>query len=255
MENFFRKLLKIIIYSASAFGVFWSLLESFNYFGIKAFENTGIVGYTFLVLASLYLGLVIFVLTPIKGKTNSNSLIDLLSTEFSGVYVTKREAESQIKDAISNSSNIRIIAGRGNELQRETYEKLFSAPHKFTTIKILLPLPLKHREKVDWLDQREREIIAFDKSFTKNTLRGQIKINIEFVKNIANVNSNFTLKLYNVPHIGLVTITDNALFFYLLKSNGHGRDSMMFRCNVGSELYKGLTRYFDEIWRSSEEAK
>lgn len=243
---------RIIIISATVFAGLWLIIETLQHFGIKPLENTGILGYLWLLLAALFGGMLITFLKFLNENFNIPPVSTLnISDDIVAIYKNKREAEPHIISSIDASSSIKIMAGRGSELQRETYAKIFELPQQFAKIKIMLPNPITQHGQIDWLDLREKEVISFDRAFAKNTLREQIKANINFVKTTATASQNFEFKLFNALHLGLIVITDNAVFFYFLKTNGHGRDSKMYQCKVDSEIYQWLNRYFDEIWKQS----
>lgn len=245
---------KIAITSFATFGGIWLILETMSYFGLNIIKDTGPLGFLWLLTASIVIALMIFAFQQAKQHNlakERNSLSDEDNLIYK-VFKNKRDAVDDIRESVNQSTFVKILDGRGNELQRETYSKIFESPQKFSSIKILLPNPEPKQDSINWLVQREKELITFDKTYSEGTLIDQVKLNNKFVLNMQNKFSNFELRLCNIPHIGMITVTDNSVFFYFLKSNGHGRDSKMYQSKLGSEFYNYFNRYFDEVWNGSK---
>ena len=247
---------EISIASIATYGGIWLILETMSYFGLKIIENSGPLGFLWLLTASVVIGGIITFSSRVKavGQSKIANEQEYDDSPIFRVFRNKREASSHILDSVNSSSTVKILVGRGNELQRETYARIFESPLKYSSVKILLPDPEASSICTNWLEQREKEVMAFDKTFTVGTLIDQVRMNIKYVLNFQQDLQNFDLKLYNIPHLGLITITDDSVFFYFLKINGHGRDSKMYQCKLGSEYYNCLNRYFEEIWKISKNA-
>ncbi len=180
-----------------------------------------------------------------------NLLGKLVRIDIDRVYSNAKEAQSDIMKTIEKAKTIKMLMGRGNELQTETYNHLLQLPKKYASVQILLPKTIINESEFDWVRARENEIIEFDNAFTDNILREQINVTIKFLQNTVKNNPNFELRFFNAPHIGKIVITDQYLFYYMMEKNSHGRECTMYRCKLNSNTYNSFLRLFDILWTNS----
>ena len=138
----------------------------------------------------------------------------MVGVDIDYVHRNKEDAQQELEKAIKRASDVAVLAGRGNELQRTAFSSLFlDRPHKREVrVRILLPDTSVPEGSCDWLLQREQELAAFDPSFGKNLLRTQVDTNVEFLRKLAS-SGMLELRRYNYPNVGRIVLTDHSCFF------------------------------------------
>ncbi len=206
------------------------------------------------VISSIVASILIF-MTSFYSKNIRRILVTLLgkliSIDIDQVYLTSRDAQKDIMAEIERTNNVKIVMGRGGELQRETYSRLLQVTKNYSSIQILLPRTDVKANEINWVLARENEILEFDTALDRGILAEQIDATVNFLKKTVKNSDNFKVRLFNAPDLGKIVITDNYLFYYLIKKNTHGRQNKMFRCKVGTETYNSFNRLFDLYFTNS----
>lgn len=209
------------------------------------------------ICASLIAAAIIFLTATWRPKLVRRALTAVAST-FLGIQVryvfpNGKDAESTIIQELAESSRIRIFAGRGLQFQESLYAPLLhggTASHR--NVQILLPNPDQSRGAIDWITHREDELSRIDRSFGNEMLRKQIRTSIEFLLTHQH-DKLFQLRLYDIPHIGRIIITDQSVFFTPYSAMKHGRDCRVFQYGTG-DIYDNFARWFEMVWEDSVEA-
>ena len=96
----------------------------------------------------------------------------LLDVDVDAVFSDKRTADEDVKQELRRSMEVAILVGRGNELQRDTFDSLFQhrPASKPVHIRVLLPSTTVESGRFDWVAQRESELERFDPSQKGNNL-------------------------------------------------------------------------------------
>jgi hypothetical protein len=176
-----------------------------------------------------------------------------LAIDIDFVFDDRTAVQLDLKREIASASEIAILAGRGNELQREAFSSVFlqgTMPEP-RDIRILLPNPRVADGATDWVRQREDEIAAFDPAFGTGLLRAQIETNISFVLQHVKRGSA-KLRLYNSPHIGRIVITERCAFVTAYRSGTHGRSNRVYKLRRG-DMHDALRRLFAQLWEAGAE--
>jgi hypothetical protein len=171
----------------------------------------------------------------------------LLDVDVEYVFRNKRAADEDIRKEIDRASFIYLLTGRGNELQRETFEEALTGKAKF---KVLLPIASPTGDVPDWTEQREKEVAAVDPAFGKGILREQIETTVKFLHPYV-TNGGVELKRFNYPHIGRILLTNRAAYFTPYRHDAHGRNSPVIKYRSGGEMYDFFMRLFNQLWTNS----
>lgn len=176
----------------------------------------------------------------------------LLGVEVKYVYSKGKEAEPAIREELARSREVRIFTGRGNQFQDTLYTPLLEpATGRPKSVRILLPNVYSPARGSDWINDREAELAPIDKAFGAGQLRNQIKTSIEHLQRYLKPNE-IQLRLFDLPHLGRVIITDRSVFFTPYAVDKHGRDSRLIQFGEG-EMYDSFSRFFELTWKDSVE--
>lgn len=180
--------------------------------------------------------------------------LTVMISEFMGidvryVFANGKAAEAAIREALADSATVRIFTGRGNEFQAALYTPILEPRQKAgKQTRVLLPDPYTAPLKVDWIDQREKELAPIDPALGNGQLRRQIMTSIEHV--YPQQDRTLQLRLFDLPHIGRIILTDRFAFFTPYTANRHGRDSHVIQYGRG-DTYDAFARFFEMAWESS----
>jgi hypothetical protein len=204
------------------------------------------------VLASMTASLLIIGFAGAVSRTARDVLVAvlgrLLHLDVDTVFRNPREAAPDIRQELDRSSRVDLMTGRGAELQRETFAKLFTgAPTaRAHRVRILLPQTTTP-SGVDWTADREAEIAAFDAAFGDGLLREQIKTTERFLRK--HVESGVAdVRSFNYPHIGRILLTERSVYFTPYRADAHSRDCVVIKYRRGGEMYDHFRRLFDKLW-------
>ncbi|MET8439578.1 hypothetical protein AB0C48_00545 [Streptomyces sp. NPDC048556] len=180
------------------------------------------------------------------------ALSRLSGGDFGQSWSNKAEAEADISREFRRARRVDLFTGRGNELQRATFDTLLAdstGPGTHPKFRILLPCT-GTGESARWTRDRESEIASFDRSFGTGQLHRQIETN---VAHVAPYNREGTVETrrYNFPHLGRICITDRAAYFTPYLPHEHGRDSKVLKYAASSPMYHALNRLFEKLWDGS----
>jgi hypothetical protein len=175
-----------------------------------------------------------------------------LDIDIDAVFSDKRAAASDVHRELSRATAVSILASRGNELQRDTFDPLFMnrPAGKAIQVRILLPETTVGERNYDWTAQREAELARFDPAFGHGLLREQIETTVAFLQRYF-AGGHVELARFNYPHVGRIVITDRCAFYTPYRKDSHGRDSVIFKYRRG-EMYDNLSRLFEQLWDAAQ---
>lgn len=183
--------------------------------------------FLFSVLASLLAGVLLliaattvsrrarWVLTGILGR--------LLDVDIDVVFSDKRAAEADVRKELGRAREVAIFTGRGNELQRDTFDPIFlhRPAAKPLRIRVLLPRTDGSGD-FDWTQQRGEELAKFDQAFgRRGLLNEQIETTARFLDQYV-TSGKVELRRFSCPHIGRIILTDRCAFFTPYRHDSHG---------------------------------
>ncbi len=87
-----------------------------------------VINFILSIIASIVATVILLVTATWRSKTIRRALTaiasGLLKIEVKFVFANSREAEEEIKEALSKAAQIRIFSSRGNEFQRDLYSSI-----------------------------------------------------------------------------------------------------------------------------------
>ncbi|MCK5493552.1 MAG: hypothetical protein KAJ14_10620 [Candidatus Omnitrophica bacterium] len=210
----------------------------------------------FNVLSSIVGGAVLLILAAIFSMKIRWLLIGvfamILDIDINNVFRNKKAAESNLKEEIDKAKFVYVLAGRGNELQRDPFNSIFSHRNVNRDIptKILLPQTQFSNGEFDWLMQREMETAQFDSGYGHGMLHTQVEANAEFIQRYTQ-NNKIELQRFNSPNIGRIIVTDRCVFYTPYREDAHGRHSKVYKFRKNGEMYYNFLRLFNQLWNAT----
>jgi hypothetical protein len=213
-------------------------------------------GFWISVLASLLAGVLMVIVTAsVSSRARwvlTGILGRLLDVDIDAVFTDKRAAEADVRKELARAREIAIFTGRGNELQRDTFDPIFLRRPAATALRVRVLLPRTDGSgEFDWTHQREVELSEFDHAFARQgLLKDQIETTARFLEGYVNT-ANVELRRFNYPHIGRIILTDRCAFFTPYRHDSHGRDCAVYKYRRG-DLYENFARLYEQLWMASE---
>jgi hypothetical protein len=204
--------------------------------------------------ASLVAAFIVFIAAATLSMTTRRALTAVASA-FLGVvvryvYRNGRAAQTAVQDALGGSRTVRIFAGRGNEFQGSYYLPLFQAEaERAKRVRIMLPNVVENPRGTDWISHREGELAKVDEAFGEGLLRQQIRTTFEFLGRHIKT-GRVEVRAYDLPHVGRIILTDEAVFLTPYSDTRHGRDSRVIEFGRGA-MYDFFDRMFEMAWLDS----
>ncbi|HLP45826.1 MAG TPA: hypothetical protein VK469_07770 [Candidatus Kapabacteria bacterium] len=205
------------------------------------------------VLASVIGGIILLFFASTLSQKARWVLIGVLSrildVDIDYVFRDKRNSEGDVRKEIEIARWLCFFAGRGNELQQDTFSSIFKkeSSDRLCSVRILLPETVTTVAEYNWLNQREQELSVFDPAYGDGLLITQIESNVTFLKKHFK-NQRIQLRRYNMPNIGRMVLTDRCLFYTPYHSDMHGRHSRVYKFRPNCEIYENMLRLFDQLW-------
>jgi len=216
-----------------------------------------VMNFVISVLASVIGGALLLVIAGNLSQKARWVLIGVLSrildVDIDYVFKDKKSSEGDMRKEIELAHWILFFAGRGNELQRDTFSSVFSkhTSERLDSFRILLPETSLPSGEYNWLNQREQELATFDPAYGDGLLSNQVESNITFLKSHIK-DQKIQLRRYNMPNVGRLVITDRCLFYTPYSKEAHGRHSKVYKFRRHCEMYENMLRFFEQIWTANE---
>ncbi len=203
------------------------------------------------VISSLLATALVFVAERLRSGRPRWWLVGLLSrltgTGITRVYRQQRTAEADLARDLVRARWVKVLAGRGNVLTRDTFAPLWSGTS--TPIRVLLPGT--EESQGSWLYQRGTDLSRDDPGFSPRLLEAQVRANTDYLARVALHNPSVDLRLFDLPNTFRVIITDKGAYLTFYGRHVHGRHSQCLRLNSGGALYDTALGLFDTAWASS----
>lgn len=207
------------------------------------------------VLASLFAGVVLLIVTAtVSSRARwvlTGILGRLLEVDIEGVFSDKRAAEADVRKELALAREVAIFTGRGNELQRDTFDPIFlhRPAAKPLRVRVLLPRTDSPAD-FDWTQQREEELAKFDHAFKRRgLLKEQIETTARFLDQYI-TSAKVELRRFSSPHIGRIILTQRCAYFTPYRHDSHGRDCSVYKFRRG-DLYDNFARLYEQLWMAS----
>lgn len=162
-------------------------------------------------------------------------------------YTRQSQANLDLGADLAKARWVKVLTGRGNELTRDSFRLLWrEAASRVESIQILLPDP--YIETGSCLADRESEIRRYDSGYQPGLLGQQVKSNIEYISTISSKRRNVELRLYNLPNICRIILTDEVAYLTTYTANEHGRNAPCTVYRHPGSMYEFATRIFSTAW-------
>jgi hypothetical protein len=167
-------------------------------------------------------------------------------------YGEQRLAADDLAADLARARWIKVQAGRGNELTRDTFRGVWSSGGgRLESIEVLLPNPAPGD---GWLHLREGEIARHDPGYEPGLLGEQIHANIRYLTAVAADRPELALRLFDLPHTHRLVITDDVAYVTTYPAHQHGRNAPCFVFRSDSPFYDHALRLFTTAWQASTAA-
>lgn len=210
---------------------------------LKGVISSLIAAAIFLGIAPLFSQKFRWVLIAVLGR--------LLNVDLDNVFADSNSAREDIERELKRAKRVDLYTGRGNQLQRETFECLLSnrnRRNKKLCFRILLP---DVDRDLYWLNKREEELSKFDQTYGTGILKDQCEVVQNYLTGYL-AEGLVELRKYSCPHVGRILITDKCAFFTPYKSDAHGRDCVVYKFRANDDFYLWCVRWFELIWNNCE---
>ncbi|MET8008054.1 hypothetical protein [Nonomuraea glycinis] len=144
---------------------------------------------------------------------------------------------------------VRVLAGRGNELTRDSFAPVWEAAE---SVQVLLPDTMSGHDS--WLAQRASDIRRVDPGFSPGLLADQVRVNAAYVSEIRRHGQPVSLRYYNLPNLHRLVITDDVAYLTLYRQTEHGRNSPCIVAHRPGVLYDHALFLFTTTWEHSRPA-
>lgn len=165
------------------------------------------------------------------------------------VHSQQRIANADLAADLRKARWVRVLAGRGNELTRDSFQALWQQGHQRPeTVEVLLPDPA---DSGGWVRAREEEMRRTDPGFEPGLLAKQVSANVDYMAAISARDATVRLRLFDAPHTCRIIATDQVAYFTPYVAGEHGRNSPCLVFRSGSIMYEYALQTFNRLWRAS----
>lgn len=162
-------------------------------------------------------------------------------------YPQQKIANADLEGDLRKARWVRVLAGRGNELTRDSFQALWQPGHaRLESVQILLPDPA---DPGGWLGVRENEMRQADHGFEAGLLAKQVSANVDYVSAIAAGNAAVSLRLFDAPNDCRIIATDQVVYFTPYMAAVHGRNSPCLVFRNGGVMYEHALQIFTRLWQ------
>lgn len=165
-------------------------------------------------------------------------------------YRTQADANRHLAEDLRKARWIMVLAGRGNELTRDSFAPVWRHPDGYESIRVLLPDPEVNGPHT-WLARREAENAKHDKGHAPGRLATQIRGNVEYLVEATKASANVELRLFDLPSVCRIVATDAVAYFTTYKQSDHGRNSPCLVWRNPSPMYEYAVRLCTVAWDGS----
>jgi hypothetical protein len=168
------------------------------------------------------------------------------------VYPDKVSSTKDCTKDILRSGQVRLICGRGNELQRDVFAFILGGRSTAKPqLRVILPDPNASSDPTSWLSLRETELHKFDGSYGEHLLASQVQNSLRFLTSAVSA-GRVDVRVIDFPHIARILITDDNVYVNSYPASAHGRESPVCVFRRGGPTYAQLERLFEITWTRAE---
>ncbi|MEV4294271.1 hypothetical protein [Microbispora rosea] len=170
------------------------------------------------------------------------------------LYSYQKQANSDLGDDLADARWVKVFAGRGNELTRDSFRSVLEGTgRRLESVEILLPDP--DAGPSSWLSHRESEVRRHDAGYESGLLAEQVRANISYLLAITNQTHHVQLRMYDLPNTCRIILTDRVAYFTPYEARAHGRNSPCLVFRSPGLLYDYALRIFSTAWERATPAK
>lgn len=170
------------------------------------------------------------------------------------IYRQQKSANLGIPAELSRARWVKVLAGRGNELTRDSFISVWACTgNRLESVQILLPNPGLGSDS--WLARREADIRRIDPGIRPGLLVEQIRTNASYVLEVVRRRENVALRFYDLPNIYRVIATDNIAYLTLYSNTEHGRNSPCIVAGRPGLMYDLALLLFSTAWGQGQSAE
>jgi hypothetical protein len=163
-------------------------------------------------------------------------------------YPMQSQANLDLGADLATARWVKVLTGRGNELTRDSFRPLWNeAGSHLESIQILLPDP--YAETGSYLADREAEIRKYDPGYELGLLGQQVRANIQYISTVARKQPNVELRVYNLPNVCRIVVTDQVAYLTTYRASDHGRNAPCTTYRYPGSMYEFASRMFSIAWR------
>lgn len=166
------------------------------------------------------------------------------------VYPRQEQASADLAADLAEARWIRVLTGRGNELTRDTFERVWAGTTRSRQVVQVL-LPDVRPGPGSWLAKREADVQRMDPGFAPGLLTAQVRANAEYVAAAAGRQGTASLRFYNAPNAYRVIVTDKVAYLTLYSNAAHGRHCPCVVARRPTFLYELALSLFTTAWEQS----
>ncbi|WP_033437382.1 hypothetical protein [Saccharothrix sp. NRRL B-16314] len=166
------------------------------------------------------------------------------------VYQRQELAGPDLARDLTRAHWIRVLAGRGNELTRDTFTSVWAGGTRPQQVVQVL-LPDLRSSPHSWLAKREEDVRRADPAFASGFLAEQVRANANYVAAAAHRHGNASLRFYNLPNRYRVIVTNEVAYLTLYSGSAHGRHSPCIAARQSSLIYDLALSLFSLAWEQS----
>lgn len=163
-------------------------------------------------------------------------------------------AAQELAAELARARWVRVLAGRGNELTRDSFATVWEATGKrLESVQVLLPDTTTGYDS--WLSRRESDLRRVDPGLSPGLLADQVRINATYVSEITRHRRPVSLRFYDLPNLHRLVITDNVAYLTMYRQAEHGRNSPCIVAHRPGVLYDYALLLFTTAWEHSRPAE
>lgn len=191
--------------------------------------------------------------SPNSRRWPAVALSRLLGLGVVRVLPRQQLAARELAADLARARWVRVLAGRGNELTRDTFAQVWQAAGKgLDSVQVLLPDTMAGHDS--WLSRRESDMRQVDLGFSAGLLADQVRVNATYVSEVRRRRELVSLRFYNLPNVHRLVITDDVAYLTMYRQTEHGRNSPCIVVHRPSVLYDHALLLFTTAWEHSRPA-
>lgn len=201
------------------------------------------------ILGSLTATIVIILITYFFSRKFKTKIIQfslrLLGAGIDFIYKNHEDATEDILYEVESSKSLKMILIRGHTLTEGILTNVINNK-PFKDIRVLLAnpdLPTNQNQ----VYKRAKDLNRTNDEILPEKYIEEVRSNIKTIFR-RKLNPNLKIKLYELPYLFRVYITDSVLYLSYYPINKRGKSNSIYKISRHSPLYEMINIYFNSIW-------